>query len=266
MRESESNLPIRITEEQVVETPQTKMAIDKQFVEKFKPTAEPSVLNLERFKGSGTVLNVTYFNKGQNGQRIVILGDGTTTIVHDPLRIKTNTGANKLLAVDKVYRFTRYDDVWVEDDGGSGGGGGLTGLPTISTTAGTTKIVNTTTYADVDNTMDLVLPVAAGDKLLVSVSCLWSNVATWGDLDVATIVSAAVVNYISGFGATGPGVMAWRGQNTANNWPFGGTITYTVVAGDIDGGNIRLRLRAKAGVSRTLFTGTLHFSVVNLKQ
>ena len=120
----ESHLPSRVTGEQVIEQSQTKLALDKQFIARFKPTAEPSVLNLERFKGSGTVLNVTYFNNGQDGQRIIVLGDGTTTIVHDPARIVTNTGANKLLDADKVYRFTKFDGVWYEDEGGSGGGGG----------------------------------------------------------------------------------------------------------------------------------------------
>ena len=110
----------RIRDEQVIEAPMTLLSQPKEFVSTFRAAdATPSVLNLTRFKAGNTVANnITYFDDGFDGQQISILGDGFTTVVHDlgpPAKIATNTAANKLLATNKVYRFTRYDKVWVED-------------------------------------------------------------------------------------------------------------------------------------------------------
>lgn len=60
------------------------------------------------------VVNVTNFDGGIDGQTISLLGDGFTTIINGAT-IKTNTGVNKLLVVNKVYRFTLFTSVWVED-------------------------------------------------------------------------------------------------------------------------------------------------------
>lgn len=76
----------------------------------------PSVANVTVFKGSGSVVSITNFTKGVDGQTIRILGDGTTTIVHDATKICTNTGANKVLAVRKIYTFTLIDNIWYEDE------------------------------------------------------------------------------------------------------------------------------------------------------
>lgn len=59
-------------------------------------------------------VNVTNFLRGAAFQTITLLGDGNTTVVHGAA-IKTNTTANKLLSVNKVYRFTYFNGVWVED-------------------------------------------------------------------------------------------------------------------------------------------------------
>ncbi len=109
--------PTRITAEQAIEAPQTKLIADREFIGTFKAAdATPSVANLKTFKAGNTVANnLTYFDDGQDGQPISILGDGFTTVVHDVTKLKTNTGANKLLAADKVYRFTRFSSIWVED-------------------------------------------------------------------------------------------------------------------------------------------------------
>jgi len=75
----------------------------------------PSVLNVERVKFANTgAVTVTDFLYGQEGQNILVLGDGFTTIQHGAL-IKTNTAANKLLAVNAVYSFTRISSVWIEN-------------------------------------------------------------------------------------------------------------------------------------------------------
>lgn len=73
----------------------------------------PSVLNNEFFTASGSA-TVTNFLYGQPPQTIKILGNGTM-IVSNNANIKTNTGANKILAVNKVYTFTLFTTVWIEN-------------------------------------------------------------------------------------------------------------------------------------------------------
>lgn len=113
--------PLRQNREVIIEAPATKLVLDKEFSDTFKAAdATPSAKNLTRFKTGNTVANnVTYFDDGQEGQQINVLGDGFTTVVHDTTKIATSTGANKLLSANKVYRFTLYkigaDLVWIED-------------------------------------------------------------------------------------------------------------------------------------------------------
>jgi len=80
-----------------------------------KGSTTVSVLDTTRvlFSNTGAV-SVTNFTGGQQGQEIKVLGDGFTTIVNSSL-IRTNTGSNKLLAVNKVYTFTRFSASWVEN-------------------------------------------------------------------------------------------------------------------------------------------------------
>lgn len=61
--------------------------------------------------GSNTISN---FIGGTDGQNLRILGDGATTVLFSA-NIKTNTGADKLLASNMIYRFTYYNLVWIED-------------------------------------------------------------------------------------------------------------------------------------------------------
>lgn len=99
------------------EAADTHTVLDREFVVVFKPAdLTPSVLNKRVFVAGNTgAQNVTYFKDGFDGQSISILGDGFTTIVHDSTKIRTNAAANKLLAAGKVYRFTRFNKVWIED-------------------------------------------------------------------------------------------------------------------------------------------------------
>jgi hypothetical protein len=57
--------------------------------------------------------NVTNFTTGRGGQRISVIGDGFTTVVNGAT-IKTTTGANKLLAANRVYDFILSNGVWIE--------------------------------------------------------------------------------------------------------------------------------------------------------
>ena len=74
----------------------------------------PSVQNVRVWKAQGTVVTVTDFDNGAEGQVLFILGDGDTTISHNA-NIKTNTGANKLLAADRLYIFVHIDGIWYEN-------------------------------------------------------------------------------------------------------------------------------------------------------
>lgn len=75
----------------------------------------PSVLNQDYWECMNTgAVTITQFEYGYNLQTLKILGDGFTTIANNA-NIKTNTGANKLLAVNKVYTFTLFNGVWVEN-------------------------------------------------------------------------------------------------------------------------------------------------------
>lgn len=97
--------------------------LEKQYVQPMKG-ATPDVSNKRIFEGANTgAVNVTDFINGSLGQRLFIRGDGQMTIINSAI-ILTNTGANKLLAVNKVYKFTYFErivatnvlHVWVEDE------------------------------------------------------------------------------------------------------------------------------------------------------
>lgn len=85
--------------------------------------ATPNVLNRRIFEGiNESPITVTDFLNGAAGQRIYILGDGNMTIEHGTF-IFTNTGANKLLLADIIYKFTFFkiqgpptSHKWVEDE------------------------------------------------------------------------------------------------------------------------------------------------------
>jgi uncharacterized protein YqjF (DUF2071 family) len=75
----------------------------------------PSVANSTHFICSAVApVTITNFREGADYQEISLLGDGFSTVSHN-ISIKTNTGANKLLLVDKVYHFTKFGSLWVED-------------------------------------------------------------------------------------------------------------------------------------------------------
>lgn len=100
----------------IITAPQTHLVPDKIFVGSLKAgSTTPSVKGLTVFTAVNTgAVTVTDFLDGQVGQTITILGDGFMTVAHGTT-IKTNTAANKLLATNKVYRFTKFANAWVED-------------------------------------------------------------------------------------------------------------------------------------------------------
>ena len=110
---------------------------------------------------------------------------------------------------------------------------------------------STTTWFDLDATTDLVLDAVPGDYILVGVNGTWNNEAPAAYLDVASIVSSAPVNYWGGAGGTtDTGIGSWQGISSTLS-PIGGPITRAVVAGDLSGGQVTLRLRYRLGTAST---------------
>lgn len=74
----------------------------------------PTVTNQSLFLSHDAASIITDFQGGAEGQVLTILGNGNTTITHGT-NIFTNTGADKVLAADLVYRFTFINGKWYED-------------------------------------------------------------------------------------------------------------------------------------------------------
>lgn len=110
-------------------------------------------------------------------------------------------------------------------------------------------VTQTARTAALDTALDITLNATIGDVLEITPAFMVANNNTATDdlfmLDVATIVSAAVVNWVSGAGST-TGVPAWNRnvRTTGARAGVSGAIPYTVVAGDISGGTVKLSLYA----------------------
>lgn len=77
-----------------------------------KGDTTPSVLNNDRLRFVNTgATTVTKFDEGANGQFLVVIGDGLTTIAHGAT-IKNALGVNKLLLLDVAYAYVFYNNIW----------------------------------------------------------------------------------------------------------------------------------------------------------
>jgi hypothetical protein len=106
-----------------------------------------------------------------------------------------------------------------------------------------------TSYANVDTSLDLVLPAIAGDIIEVGISALWDNQASQGNMAVRSVTRAA-----DDVGPAGTaGIAGWTGP-TGVSMPIGASFQYAAVSGDLASGVITLRLRFKvaAAGSKTL--------------
>lgn len=84
-------------------------------IDKTKGVGIPKVSNINVLKCVNTgAQNVTNFLGGRDGQRLTVLGDGFTTIIHNVNLIRTTTGANKLLAANTLYEFVYLNNIWYE--------------------------------------------------------------------------------------------------------------------------------------------------------
>lgn len=76
----------------------------------------PSVSNIQLLVFVNIApITVTNFTGGVDGQPLRIKGDGQTTIQNNA-SVKTNTAANKLLSVAKIYTFTLVNEIWIENE------------------------------------------------------------------------------------------------------------------------------------------------------
>lgn len=93
-----------------------KLQSDWVYVNTFKNgDTTPTVKDLKIHMCGTSVVTITDFDDGYDGQEIKIKGHGNTTIANNA-NIKTNTGGNKVLVVTKVYTFTLFLGVWYENE------------------------------------------------------------------------------------------------------------------------------------------------------
>lgn len=120
---------------------------------------------------------------------------------------------------------------------------------------------NSSTWANVDTGLDITLSnLATGDWVALSLLAIVEFVTDkWMFFDVATIVSAAVVNTVSTNGAesgTSEGVPNWYITAAPTNFyvSVGGDVKYQVQAGDLSSGSVtfRLRYRQSTAANRTI--------------
>lgn len=98
-----------------IESPSTFMIDPTSFVGKIQiGDTTPSVLNVKRFITQNTdPTTITNFLNGQEGQEIVLLGDGNTTLEHGT-NIFLIDEVDLLLATDKAYSLIRLNSKWYQ--------------------------------------------------------------------------------------------------------------------------------------------------------
>lgn len=119
---------------------------------------------------------------------------------------------------------------------------------------------------------DMTIEAQIGDVLEYTPNFLAGNEAVITTWDIATIVSAAVVNWFSSGTSTHPtsnGLIGWYASGSGQYFNITGPAWYTVQAGDIDAnGRVTVRPYVLSTGVRTIYTdgssGFLLLSVKNL--
>jgi hypothetical protein len=125
--------------------------------------------------------------------------------------------------------------------------------------------LNSLAWANVPGVSTLVVTAKTGDVLMVSMNMRLESAGNQAYFDVATEVGGSVVNVWctgnTGSGGVGdlgvPSLIAESGRTA----PQASVLLYTVVAGDVSGGTVTLRLRYKTATAsnRTLNASTVVF-------
>lgn len=148
---------------------------------------------------------------------------------------------------------------------------GAKAMRTANASAGNDYAFTSTSWAAVDATnLALSVPASAGDQIEVGLSCRIDSEAFELYLDVGTIVSSSLVNFVSGLGTGGStrGVQAWTGLISVVSH-VGGSVLYTVQAGDLASGAVALHLYGRLNAAGTKSINAqanipVHFWVKNL--
>lgn len=130
------------------------------------------------------------------------------------------------------------------------GSSGFIDYDRIVRTAGSYTL-NSTSYADIDTGLDLTLTAASGDIVEVTLNGVYGSESVNGFIDVATVVAGSPVNYF-GAATTGDGILGWAKFAGAVTFPFGSSMSRTLVAGDVSAGTVKLRLRYKTNTAANL--------------
>lgn len=164
--------------------------------------------------------------------------DGSTGGALDDLADVDTTG----VADGDTLVYDSGSGLWVP-----GAGGGSAGSLAFAEArrASTDLNFNTTGWQNVDTALDLTIAAAAGDKVIYSPNFTPGSTNNTFSFDVATIVSAAIVNYFCTGTSTpaGSGLPGWRRDGGTGAYGVSGGFVYTVQAGDVSSGTITMRLR-----------------------
>lgn len=183
--------------------------------------------------------------------RRLFLGEDGQLHVKDSSGTVTDIGGSVADILDLTTAET--DDTLVLAPDGVGGvefraeaSGGVGAYDIERRTAGDLTISSTSTGAAFPTIGTLTLAAATGDLILIGLSLLVDSGATSVlRMDVASIVSASPVNYVSSLTSTPAtvGIPQWRAP-ASSEVRLGASIVYVAQSGDISGGNIELGLRA----------------------
>lgn len=122
--------------------------------------------------------------------------------------------------------------------------------------------LNSTSWANVDTGLDIVLKAQAGDVIEATVNAWVGAENVVALFNVVTVVSGSALNGFAEAGAeaaAGEGMGGWYSRvDTSYGYTLTGVGHYTVVSGDIVSGLVTFRLRYKTatGTNRTLRAST----------
>lgn len=97
-----------------------------------------------------------------------------------------------------------------------------------------------------DGSWDVTVDAAAGDVIELGLNAVWNPAAVYRNVDIATIVSGSVVNWVStGTGSHTGGIDGLFQGNTNDYMPVSGDTYYTVQSGDVSSGQVTFRVYGK---------------------